>query len=89
MSFQNYRLWVTSSDHSAESTISKHALTVNMWKCPKHLPNLHQTTFIMFFLSSWRKLIWKMSPLVLREILGVFVITFTADAKYLIGDCEN
>ena len=30
-----------------------------------------------------------MSPLVLWQILGVFIITFTADAKYLIGDCEN
>ena len=30
-----------------------------------------------------------MSPLVLREILGVFVNTLTADAKYSVRDCQN
>ena len=30
-----------------------------------------------------------MSPLTLREILRVFVNTFTADSKYLIQDGEN
>ena len=35
------------------------------------------------------KLIYKMSPLVLRKILGVFVNTLTADCKYPVQDCEN
>ena len=35
------------------------------------------------------KLIYKMSPLVLRKILGVFVNTLTADCKYRVQDCEN
>ena len=30
-----------------------------------------------------------MCPLVLGEILEVFVNTFTADAKYPVQDCEN
>ena len=30
-----------------------------------------------------------MSPLVLSEILGVFVITLTANGKYPVQDCEN
>ena len=30
-----------------------------------------------------------MSPLVLGEILGVFVNTLTADGKYPVQDCEN
>ena len=30
-----------------------------------------------------------MSPLVLGEILGVFVNTLTADPKYPVQDCEN
>ena len=30
-----------------------------------------------------------MSPLVLGEILGVFVNTFTAHEKYRVQDCEN
>ena len=35
------------------------------------------------------KFTWKMSPLVLREILGVFGNTLTPDDKYLFDDCEN
>ena len=30
-----------------------------------------------------------MSPLVLSEILGVFVKTLTADSKYPVQDCKN
>ena len=36
-----------------------------------------------------RKLNWKMSPLVLREILGVFVNTLTGNGKYPVQDCQN
>ena len=35
------------------------------------------------------KLIWKMSGVVLGEILGVFVITLTDDGKYPVQGCEN
>ena len=35
------------------------------------------------------KLIWKISPLVLGEILRGFVNTLTADDKYPVEDCEN
>ena len=35
------------------------------------------------------KLIWKISPLVLGEILGVFINTLTADGKYPVQVCEN
>ena len=30
-----------------------------------------------------------MSPLVLREKLGVFINTLSADGKYRVWDCEN
>ena len=30
-----------------------------------------------------------MSPLVLGQILGIFVITLTADGKYTVEHCEN
>ena len=40
-------------------------------------------------LSFSEKLIWKMSPLLLCEILGVFVNKLTPDGKYPIEDCEN
>ena len=35
------------------------------------------------------KLIWKICPLVLNEILGMFVNTLTADGKYTVQGCEN
>ena len=34
-------------------------------------------------------MILKMSPLVLGEILGVFVNTLTANDKYPVQDCDN
>ena len=34
-------------------------------------------------------MIWKKSPLVLDEFLGVLVNTFTAGGKYRVEDCEN
>ena len=43
----------------------------------------------MFFLSFSVKLIWKMSPLVLGEILGVFANTLTCEGKYPVQGCEN
>ena len=45
--------------------------------------------FYRVFSSFWEKLIWKMSPLVLFKILGVFVNTLIADGKYPVQDCEN
>ena len=41
------------------------------------------------FESFSEKLIWKMSGVVLGEILGVFVITLTDDGKYPVQGCEN
>ena len=41
------------------------------------------------FLSFSVKLIWKMSPLVLGEILGEFINTLTSDGKYPVRGCEN
>ena len=37
----------------------------------------------------WAEMIWKNSPLVKYEVLGVFVSTLTADHKYPFWDCEN
>ena len=40
--------------------------------------------FYSVFWSFWEKLIWKMAPLVLGEILRVFVNTLTEDGKSLV-----
>ena len=53
-------------------------LAKSPWECFYHV-----------FSSLSGKLIWKMSPLVLAEILGVFGNTLTADVKYPVQDCEN
>ena len=49
MYFRNYRLWKSSLYHSLKGAVSEHALTVNIWKIPKYLRNLHENNFIMFF----------------------------------------
>ena len=38
---------ITSSDRSVKTLVLQHALTVNMWQCPKNLQNLHGRTFFM------------------------------------------
>ena len=45
--------------------------------------------FYHVFSSFWDNFIWKMSPLVLGKILGVFLHTLTADGKYAVEDWEN
>ena len=45
--------------------------------------------FYHVFLSFSVKLIWKMSPLVLGEMLEVFVNTLPGDGKYPVQGCEN
>ena len=46
-------------------------------------------TLLSCFSSFSGKLVWNISPLVLGEILGVFVNTFTVDGKYPVQDWEN
>ena len=62
MYFQNLRLSHTWSDHSPKSTVSEHPSTVNMLKCPKHLWNLHSSSFIIFFHPSEGKWSGKYLP---------------------------
>ena len=49
-------------DHSVESTVSEPASTVSMLKGAKHLWNLHDDTFIIFFDYSVGKLLGKSLP---------------------------
>ena len=43
--------------------------------------------FYHIFSSLWRELIWKKSPLLKLQIIGVFVNTSTVDYKYSVRDC--
>ena len=45
--------------------------------------------FHQIFSSLWEKLIWKISPLVIREILVAFSKALTANDKYPVRDFEN
>ena len=45
--------------------------------------------FYHIFSSLWGKLIWKMSLLVICEMLGAIVNTLTVDDKYPFQNCEN
>ena len=58
-------------------------------KASQILPKSPWESIYHVFSSFSGKLIWKMSPLVLGEILGVFVNTLTADGKYPVQGCEN
>ena len=57
---------------------ASNVLAKSAWEC-----------FYHFFSSFSRKSIWKISPLVLGEILGLFFNTLTAYDKYPVQDCEN
>ena len=58
-------------------------------KASKILVKYLRARFCYFFSSLLGKLIWKMFPLVLGEILGMFVNILTADDKYSVQNCEN
>ena len=45
--------------------------------------------FYHIFSSLWGKMIWKISPWLKFEIIGLFANTWTADYKYPVTDCEN
>ena len=53
------------------------------------LPKSTQEHFRHIFQSLWQRLSWKMSLLVISEILGVLVNSFTADDKYSLCNSEN
>ena len=44
---------------------------------------------LSMFSSLLGEMIWKISPLIKFEIIGVFVNTLTADCKYPVPHCEN
>ena len=43
--------------------------------------------FYHIFSSLWEEMIWKISPLLNFEIIGVFANTSTVDYKYAVRDC--
>ena len=49
--FGNYRLSMTWLDHSLKNTVWEHPLTVNILRVPKLLQNVHERTFIIFFIT--------------------------------------
>ena len=75
-------------DHYLRSAVLEHPLIIKILQAPKHLLNFHECMFIIFP-SFCRELIWKISPLLLCEILPVLVNTLSAYDNYPIQDCEN
>ena len=59
---------------------------VKMYQILAKSPSEH---FYHLFSSFWEKLIWKMSRLVLSEILGVFVDTLLVDGMYPVEYYDN
>ena len=63
--------------------------TVNILKGLKHMWNLHDSTFIRFRHHYDQNWLWKMSLLVICEILNHFVNKVTTDNKYYFTYSEN
>ena len=89
--FENYRLSKTWLDHSLKNTVSDHPLAVNMLKVKvsQSLVKCAWEDFQYIFSHHWENLIWKISALVISEILGFLGKIFTANDKYPVRDCEN
>ena len=45
--------------------------------------------FYHIFPSLWREMIWKISPWLRFEIIGMLINTWTGDYKYPVAQCEN
>ena len=45
--------------------------------------------FYHIFSSLWGDMIWKISPWLKFEVIGLFANTWSADYKYPVPDCEN
>ena len=82
MYFRNYRLWKNWPEHSLKSSFSQTGFSSQHVKASQILAKCPWERFYQVFSSFSGKLIWKISPLVIGEILGVFVHTLTGDAKY-------
>ena len=61
--------------------LSEHALTVNMLKGPKLFENLHESTFIIFFITL-RAPAFNIPPLVISRIFGLLGNILTSNEKY-------
>ena len=67
MYFQKYGLSMTSLKNSLESNVSEAPSTVNLLLGAKHLWNLHESTFIIFFDYSEAQSLWN-----LHRILNIY-----------------
>ena len=83
--FWNYRLQKAGLLKCLKSLVSEHLRKVNMLKGPKDCPNLHDSFFVIFFWTVWKKISSKISVLVLSEILTLFVNILTPGEKYCLS----
>ena len=73
-------------------TIQRHIQTSFDSQHVKHFQTLVKSSwehFYHIFSSMWGEMIWKISPWLKFEIIGLFVNTWTAHYKYPVTDCEN
>ena len=78
--FPNYGVRKTWLGKCLESPISEHPVTVNMLKVSKHLLNLYDSTYIIFSVTLG-KVNYKISLLVIFEILALFITSLAPDDK--------
>ena len=89
MYLQYYRLSKTRLDHILKSVVFRTCFHSEHVKAYETLVKPAWKRFYHIFSLLWVEIIWKMSPLVKLEMLGLFFNTMTADDKYPIPDCKN
>ena len=88
MFFRSYRLSKSWLEHSLKTAVSENALTVNTWKCPKNLWNIHGTTFIMCFYDIERSWFRKCLPYYSVKYWGCF-LTYWLPMANILGKIEG
>ena len=71
MYFRNYRLPLSSLDHSLKSAVSEHASTLNMWERRKCFLNFYESVLSRFFIILSEVDLENVSPSVRWNVRGV------------------
>ena len=89
MYFWNFGLRKTSIDKCWKSLVSEHRSTVNIAEGSETPRKYERQIFYHILLSLWVKWRCKKSLLFISEILGQFVITLTANEKFILHNSED
>ena len=87
--FPKLRTPKTWLDKSLKSPVSEYPSASNMVNVPKHCPNQHHRTLIIFIDCCQEKLSWKRSVLLTWKTLGLLLNRLAANENYLVLHRDN